>query len=518
MLSLRSRIVLTTLITVTLALAAGAQAAPAPQTSPLWTYSTQGAAAQFGSVYDGELYVSSYDGWVRQLNLHTGALVREWNVTQGNGIAYSAPVKANDGNLYVFAGDNKGLYRLDKGATATAVKVRDYPSDDGMTRVEALGYDSVNDLFFLGTAPRVRAVNSSGVEQWSVPRSNFEWGQPMSNDGYLYTYDQNSRAVYKYDAAIGPGAGGRKWSYPWFAWSANMSKGVDGDGDTLVWAVDWRYGGVGSGGKIVAIYDSGPNAGTKKWEKDLNHTIKHASLWEGHNTLVIPAMNGTVEYRSASTGNLLGSTTLSGGATPDGYSASPWSQVVISGDYAIVSTMDKTPSDPNYLFVIDLKSGTEMWRSDPLDGYPSCMIPILSEGVVVVGTYTAGQKWHAFDLGNGDSVEFSRFGNKYNTGNIPGGLTQLTASYGDANGDGFITDADYTIWADTYLGSGDLRADFNHYGEITAADYAVWMDTYGVVIGGPAPSLSEVPEPASALLLTVGGAVVAWRRRRRAIN
>ena len=423
-----------------------------PSTPPTWTYPTRGGAAQFGSVYDGELYVSSYDGWVRQLNLHTGALVREWNVSASG--TYSAPVRAKDGELYVFA-KNKSLYRLNKTPTPTTTKLCDYSGDSGIARVESLAYDPATDLFFLGTAPNVRAVDSSGALQWSLPHGNWNWGQPMSNDGYLYTFDviDTVESVHKY--AIAGGSPVLQWKVPFPARTVNMSKGVDGDGDTLVFAVNWEFeAGPGGTGKIAAIYDSGPLVGTKKWEHNLTHTIKHASLWEGHNTLVIPAMNGTVEYRSASTGDFLGSTTLSGGATPDGLSQSPWSQVTISGDYAIVSTMDKSQTstpDPNYLFVIDLKTGEEMWRSEPLaGGYASCMIPILSEGMAIVGTYESGAAWSAFDLGEGDAVEFSRFGNAYNTGNIPGGLTNLT-----------------------------------------------------------------VPEPASAIFLAVGGVMVAWRKRRR---
>jgi len=98
----------------------------------------------------------------------------------------------------------------------------------------------------------------------------------MSCDGMLYTFDTTDKAIYKYDPTIGPA--GLQWTVPFNASTVNMSKGVDGDGDTLVFAVNWWSHTLGS---ITAIYDSGPLAGTKKWEKPLNHAIKHASLWEG---------------------------------------------------------------------------------------------------------------------------------------------------------------------------------------------------------------------------------------------
>jgi Purple acid Phosphatase, N-terminal domain/Calcineurin-like phosphoesterase/PEP-CTERM motif len=78
---------------------------------------------------------------------------------------------------------------------------------------------------------------------------------------------------------------------------------------------------------------------------------------------------------------------------------------------------------------------------------------------------------------------------------------------GDANGDGAVTDADYTIWADNY-GASDASwgmGDFNGDGEVTDADYTIWADNYGATTG--------VPEPASMTLLAFG-ALAGLRRRR----
>jgi dockerin type I repeat protein len=71
---------------------------------------------------------------------------------------------------------------------------------------------------------------------------------------------------------------------------------------------------------------------------------------------------------------------------------------------------------------------------------------------------------------------------------------------GDANGDGVVSDADYTIWADNYGSSGaDVSmGDFNGDGEVTDADYTIWADNYGQTIG-------DVPEPASMAFLALGG-------------
>jgi Dockerin type I domain len=78
---------------------------------------------------------------------------------------------------------------------------------------------------------------------------------------------------------------------------------------------------------------------------------------------------------------------------------------------------------------------------------------------------------------------------------------------GDANGDGAVTDADYTIWADNY-GATEATpemGDFNGDGSVTDADYTIWADNYGAGTGA-------IPEPVTLVLLACG-AVFAARRR-----
>jgi hypothetical protein len=77
---------------------------------------------------------------------------------------------------------------------------------------------------------------------------------------------------------------------------------------------------------------------------------------------------------------------------------------------------------------------------------------------------------------------------------------------GDANGDGAVTDADYTIWADNY-GATDATfamGDFNGDGAVTDADYTLWADHYG--------QTATVPEPAALIALLV--TLPRLRRRR----
>jgi T5SS/PEP-CTERM-associated repeat protein len=90
-----------------------------------------------------------------------------------------------------------------------------------------------------------------------------------------------------------------------------------------------------------------------------------------------------------------------------------------------------------------------------------------------------------------------------------GQLVQMLVP-GDANGDGTVTDADYTIWADHYgqCGVGVAQGDFNGDGCVTDADYTVWADHYGQGAG------TGVPEPGAAALVALGAVALMVRRKR----
>jgi len=91
-----------------------------------------------------------------------------------------------------------------------------------------------------------------------------------------------------------------------------------------------------------------------------------------------------------------------------------------------------------------------------------------------------------------------------NTGVDLDGYPLIVALAGDANFDGCVTGADYTLWADNYLMTGaDWEdGDFNLDGQVTGADYTLWADNYLECMSGageavPSPAALE-PESADA--------------------
>ncbi len=73
---------------------------------------------------------------------------------------------------------------------------------------------------------------------------------------------------------------------------------------------------------------------------------------------------------------------------------------------------------------------------------------------------------------------------------------------GDANRDNQVDGADYTVWADNFLQTGQAwsTGDFNGDGKVDGADYTVWADHFAPA----ALSLSAVPESSTLALAGVG--------------
>jgi len=155
-----------------------------------------------------------------------------------------------------------------------------------------------------------------------------------------------------------------------------------------------------------------------------------------------------------------------------------FTSIVVNEEYE-ASVYD--PVDPSYDMTLD------SWAYDPFSGIGPA--PQFSETATTYHVHAgtpAAEDQGAVDLAyvvlNGWAIQWegtiSRGGMDY----PQSGSSPLTLLDGDANGDGQVTDADYTIWADNY--------------------------------GTGVPSVA-VPEPATLCVLTLGGLVMGRRRQRQ---
>lgn len=118
-------------------------------------------------------------------------------------------------------------------------------------------------------------------------------------------------------------------------------------------------------------------------------------------------------------------------------------------------------------------------------------------------------------LGTDSRVELGGLPLYYLSGGVPHRLI-----YGDANLDGTVDQADYTVWYNHYGSlAGWLGGDFSGNGMIDQADYTLWYNHYGEVargdgaggFGGFPPS--PAPEPAALTCLLLGAGLLFRRRK-----
>jgi len=149
-------------------------------------------------------------------------------------------------------------------------------------------------------------------------------------------------------------------------------------------------------------------------------------------------------------------------------------------------------------FCYDLAVTMESWVDDLRSDLNEMQITIF---------YGNSSNWYALDPRinfNGRTMQEIRWQMAQNIIAI----TYLINLPGDANGDAAVTDADYTIWADTYGSTTALWADWNDDNIITDADYTIWADNY------TGAGSVGVPEPATLSLLAFGSLAIFTHRRR----
>ena len=154
----------------------------------------------------------------------------------------------------------------------------------------------------------------------------------------------------------------------------------------------------------------------------------------------------------------------------------------------------------------------DSWFGDPFAMSPPASIVALTE---------AANYYHIeAGTGGGSAYENADLAYIVTTGDVAyyGVISRLAENYdvsaiaemplpGDANEDGSVDGADYTIWADNYQsgGVGWGGGDFNGDDVVDGGDYTIWADFY---TGGGA-----IPEPATLTLLALGTMVMLRRRR-----
>lgn len=87
---------------------------------------------------------------------------------------------------------------------------------------------------------------------------------------------------------------------------------------------------------------------------------------------------------------------------------------------------------------------------------------------------------------------------------------------GDFNVDGTVDAADYTVWRDQLGASVALPNEEATPGQVTQEDYLTWRNAFGASAATGGAALLGVPEPSAVAiaLLTCGGSLGLWRRRR----
>ncbi len=87
---------------------------------------------------------------------------------------------------------------------------------------------------------------------------------------------------------------------------------------------------------------------------------------------------------------------------------------------------------------------------------------------------------------------------------------------GDYDGNGTVGAEDYDLWKSSFgATSGDMRADGNEDSVVDAIDYTFWRDRAALGPGSSSAARTSVPEPSTAILLSVLTAFVIPIHRRR---
>jgi hypothetical protein len=176
------------------------------------------------------------------------------------------------------------------------------------------------------------------------------------------------------------------------------------------------------------------------------------------------------------------------------FNATPWS--IGKSTVAVGAAL---PNNAQFTFELDL--------SQP--GIVSYLQQSLSDGAVgfmLSSMHSAGQEGSGGTAYPDWRLREGAAGSLYATLSIE---YELLATPGDFDGNGFVEQADYALWAQAYRSSvtPGTGADGNGDGFVDAADYTLWRDA------ALASSALAVPEPSGGLIALIGLACLSFSRK-----
>lgn len=502
----------------------GVSPAPAPVAglSPLWTSSVPGgikfvagtapvisgdtlyAYAQTDAVIDWDTYevLTPPHGYLVALSATTGAV--KWTSQQlhdddgGWGSHNGSSVDVASGDIYVASWnmmyrishtDGSILWQHDTGGTYSNVVVNGAP---------AIGNGKAYWTTGGGDGHLIGVDLNAGTGGASVPAS-LNVGLPQDVGGsslgapVLFNLSGTAYLAVNYGHAFGfPQGGGIQV--------------LDAHTGDVLWS------------KSQAELPAGATATERAaYTFNSNMTFANGVLYaRGYDDQMGHTWNGTLWAMDAATGSVLWKTLNLSGTTgvydniPNGQGAPivVGNRVYVSGGTALWGGQGEEVQ------AYSATNGERLWSVAGAGGWANQMA--YADGYLYAGTELGGQLT-VLDAATGNIVaQYSGAGSSVAIANglvytvdALGNMMALGGALpGDANGNGVVDQADYTVWYNHYGVSGQWSdGDFNGDGRIDQADYTVWYNHYGAGSG-------SVPEPAALTMLVLGGIALLRRRAR----
>jgi autotransporter-associated beta strand protein len=274
-----------------------------------------------------------------------------------------------------------------------------------------------------------------------------------------------------------------------------------------------------SDGGLVGLTKTGAG----KWIVTANNTYGGATNVNGGTLLINGNQTGTGLTTVNAGGTLGGTGTLGGGLTvASGGHVAPGASI---GTLNVAGAMTL---DTGSILDIELgaPSSSDRINVNLLNGLTinGGTVNLTNAGGLAAGTYTLID-YAGTITGTVDNLLF---------GSVPGGFSFDLVDTGslinllvspapmndaDFNGDGIVSGADYVVWrkfkgatGTGTQGTGDANGDTN----VNVTDYNIWKQTYGMPSPGSGGGPGAVPEPSSAVLVSVTliGLFIGSRRGR----